>query len=292
MIDEKDQILADKTQIYGVDYKKDGLEYKVIHWNDTDESEKVLTLISEEPLSIRVQGHPYAVIMRTPGKEQEHVAGFCLGEGIADIPSDIVSLARCDGPDANVVAVTLSKNRQKEIDHILDRREYISQSSCGICGKEVVQDLIQTITPLVDNTCLDIHKAMKCLESITRHQPLRDKTRGAHSALIHDHNLQLLSSAEDVGRHNALDKAIGALFLQGSLDKAKLLVLSSRLSYELVQKAARARIPIIITISRPTALAVQLSRALGITVVNKNKGAGLFIYSRPDRLGLPTKFPN
>jgi len=267
----------------------DGIDHKVILWDHREKSGRTLTLINEEPLSIRVQGHPYSVIMRTPGMEREHVAGFCLGEGIADTPGDIVSIARCDGEDTNVVTVTLSPERQKKIDHILDRREFISQTSCGICGKEVVRDLIQTITPLTDHTRLEIHGTLERLNTMSRHQPLRDKTRGAHSAIIYDDELRFLSSAEDVGRHNALDKAVGTLFLQDKLSQGKLLILSSRLSYELVQKTARARIPVILTVSRPTALAVELSRALGITVASNAKGIGLFVYSRPDRLGLMEK---
>jgi FdhD protein len=105
-------------------------------------------------------------------------------------------------------------------------------------------------------------------------QPLRARTRAAHGAAIYDGNPELLSAAEDVGRHNALDKAVGQLFIDGQLDRAQLLTLSSRISYELVQKAARARIPIILAISRPTALAVALATALNITLV----------YCHPERL--------
>jgi FdhD protein len=241
-------------------------------------------LICEEPLSIRIQGSPYSVIMRTPGDESAHAAGFCLAEGIVDAPGDIVSLAFCDGADSNVVTVTLTPARQKTALGHLDRREYISQSSCGICGKQIVDELRQELRPIEKETRIDFEKGKECLENLDRLQPLREKTRAAHAAAIFDENFRLLSVAEDVGRHNALDKAVGRLFLDGELDKAAFLALSSRISYELVQKAARARIPVVLAMSRPTALAVSLASSLNMALASLAKGGGLFIYCGENRL--------
>ncbi len=263
---------------------KQSSDFNVKVWNRNAFTTDTLTLIGEEPLSIRVQGNPYAVIMRTPGEEKAHIAGFCLAEGVVDRPEEIVSIARCDGNDANVVAVTLTAERRAMIDDILDRREFISQTSCGICGKAVVNDLQAKIRPVEDETLFDIENACQRLDDIDAHQPLRKATRGAHTALIFNRQSELISSAEDVGRHNALDKAIGKLFLDGQVDESGLLVMASRVSYELVQKAARARIPIILAVSRPTALAVELARALNITLATVAKGVGLYVYSAPQRL--------
>ncbi len=263
---------------------KQSTNYNVKVWNRKVFTADSLSLIGEEPLSIRVQGNPYAVIMRTPGEEKEHIAGFCLAEGVVDHPEEIVSIARCDGEDTNVVSVTLTKKRRAMIADILDRREFISQTSCGICGKEVVKDLQIKIRPVEAEIRFDIEKACRCLDEITGHQPLRKTTRAAHTALIFNRQLDLISSAEDVGRHNALDKAIGKLFLAGRLEDAGLLVMASRVSYELVQKAARARIPVILAVSRPTALAVELAQALNITLATLAKGVGLFVFSAPRRL--------
>jgi len=253
-------------------------------WNQETFTSDSLSLIGEEPLSIRVQGNPYAVIMRTPGEEKEHVAGFCLAEGVVDRPDEFISIARCDLDDTNVIAVTLTPERRAMIDDILDRREFISQTSCGICGKEVVRDLQAKIRPVEDDIRFDIRQASQCLDRIANHQPLRKTTRGAHTALIFNRELNLISSAEDVGRHNALDKAIGKLFLDDRIAEAGLLVMASRVSYELVQKAARARIPVIIAVSRPTALAVELAEALNMTLATKAKGIGLFVFTAPQRL--------
>lgn len=246
-----------------------------------------MPLIAEEPLSIRIQGMPYAVVMRTPGDEKAHVAGFCLGEGIVDHPDDMTSLAFCDGGDTNVVTVTLTAERRARIADHLDRRTYISQTSCGICGKSIVDDLVQALTPVADGPSLDGSQAVDRLLHLADRQPLRSQTRAAHGAAIYDQDLEFLSAAEDVGRHNALDKAVGRIFLDGRIAQARLLTLSSRISYELVQKAARARIPVILAVSRPTALAVELAEALNMTLASLGRGDSLMVYCHPQRLRWP-----
>ncbi|MFQ5485907.1 MAG: formate dehydrogenase accessory sulfurtransferase FdhD [Desulfobacterales bacterium] len=259
------------------------LDHQVINWDRAKNTPLNLKLIGEEPLSIRLQGEAYSVIMRTPGEEIPHVAGFCLAEGIVDEPDDFGSIGFCEDADTNVVTVTLNESRRVKISHLLERRGFISQTSCGICGKEVVEDLYQMIHPLKDDITVDIRKASKCLEKLSEQQPLRLTTRAAHAAVLYDNQFEILSVAEDVGRHNALDKAIGKAFLNHLLSNACLLVLSSRISYELVQKAARARIPVILAKSRPTSLAVELATELNITLAT-SETSGLYIFCKPHRL--------
>lgn len=256
----------------------------IIHWDNGSRSARKQNLLREEPLSIRIQGNPYAVVMRTPGFETQHVAGFCLAEGIVDAPEDIANISFCEGEDTNVVTVTLKSSRRDKISEILDRREFISQTSCGLCGKEIVKDLYQIIRPITDNTPLEIQKAVDCLENISSFQPLRKKTRAAHAAVLYDSNYNLLAAAEDVGRHNALDKVVGTLFMNHKLKDAAFLTLSSRISYELVQKSARARIPIILAISRPTSLAVELASRLNMTLASPDDESGLLIFCGEERL--------
>lgn len=257
---------------------------KIIIWQPGEHHTEDQKLICEEPLSIRVQGKAYSVVMRTPGDEIPHAAGFCLGEGLVDHPEDIVSIGCCDKEDTNVVTVTLTPSRQKTIGKQLDRRQYISQTSCGICGKLLVEELRQLLLPVEKVTQVDAAKGLDCLEKLGQFQPLRAKTRAAHAAALFDEHHKLLSIAEDAGRHNALDKAVGKLFLAKTLEKAAFMVLSSRISYELVQKAARARIGIIFAVSRPTALAVSLASALNMTLASLSKNSGLFIYCGSSRL--------
>ena len=260
-------------------------QHNLIHWDNMSKTSKQERLLREEPLSIRVEGNPYAVVMRTPGEEIAHVAGFCLTEGIIDTPDDLTSIGFCDGEDTNVVTVTLTPSRREKISEILDRRGFISQSSCGLCGKELVTDLFQIIKPLESNRNIEIKKAFTCLEQLSNVQPLRRQTLAAHAAAIYDSDLEVLTVAEDVGRHNALDKAIGKIFLNHRLKQAELLVLSSRISYELVQKSARARIPIILAHSRPTALAVELAASLNMTLASlDDKDTGLYIFCGEQRL--------
>jgi len=256
----------------------------VVRWDRQGATETQRALIGEEPLSIRVQGNPYSVVMRTPGDELAHVAGFCLAEGIIDTRGDYTAMAFCDGDDTNVVTVTLSPSRRTQISKILDRRGFISQTSCGLCGKELVRDLTQTITPLPDSGNLDCRRVFERLETLADFQPLRRTTRAAHAAAVYDGDYELLAVAEDVGRHNAVDKAIGKVFLDDKLSAAAFLVMSSRISYELVQKAARARIPILVAIARPTALAVQLAAQLNMTVACLAEGTGLYLFCGHQRL--------
>ena len=260
------------------------IHHQLIHWDMASNKAKDKDLLKEEPLSIRVEGNPYSVMMRTPGDEIPLAAGFCLTEGIIDTPEDYTSIAFCDGEDTNVIAVTLKPSRRHKISEILDRRGFISQSSCGLCGKEIVKDLFQLIKPLEDSIRIDANQALSCLETITRHQPLRSQTRAAHAAVLYDSTFHFLAAAEDVGRHNALDKVIGKILLDRKLRLAAMLTLSSRISYELVQKAARARIPIILAISRPTALAVKLASELNITLATLADGPGLYVFCAAQRL--------
>lgn len=260
-------------------------QHKLIHWDNVSKKATHRKLLAEEPLSIRIEGNPYVVVMRTPGDEIAHVAGFCLTEGIVDTADDLTSVGFCEDDDINVVTVTLTPSRREQISDIMDRRGFISQTSCGLCGKELIRDLFQIIKPLDDGRPIDFKKALARLETLPDIQPLRMQTLASHAAAIYDCDLQLLTIAEDVGRHNALDKAIGHVFLERRLDRAELLILSSRISYELVQKAARARIPIILAHSRPTALAVELAIRLNITLAALDEDdAGLYVFCGEQRL--------
>ena len=259
-------------------------DHTTIYWDEKTSRSLGKKLLGEEPLSIRVQGKPYSVVMRTPGDEIPHAAGFCLSEGIVDTPEDFAALGLCDEGDSNVVTATLTFARRKKIPDLFERREFISQTSCGICGKELVDDLRQEIRPITDNSGIDLSRALACLEGLSDRQPLRAQTNASHAAALFNRDFELLAVAEDVGRHNALDKAIGKLFLESRLSGVAFVILSSRISYELVQKAARARIPIILALSRPTALAVALASELNMTLASLAEESGLYIFNAEHRL--------
>lgn len=269
-----------------MDTTPDQTPWTITRWppNPPAESTDRLPLIAEEPLSIRVQGQPFVVVMRTPGHEKAHAAGLCLAEGIVDAPEDIVNLALCDGPESNTVTLTLGDAAAERFKSREHRRAHISQTGCGLCGKELIQDLYRDLRPLPDGPPISAAAATAGLLSLDQHQPLRATTRAAHAAMLLDRRAQPLVAIEDVGRHNALDKCIGRLFLDHQLPAIGFLVMSSRLSYELVQKAARARIPIILGNSRPTALAVALAAKLNMTLATLAPGDGLYIFTGNERL--------
>jgi FdhD protein len=225
-----------------------------------------LELIGEEPLLLRIEDKAYSVVMRTPGEEVFHAAGTCLGEGIIDSVDDFKTVGWDENLDPNIVDIWLTEERKKKIPNILKRKSYISQTSCGICGKGMIEDLQQVLSPLQDKSVFTIDQVFDCAAKLSKKQSFYPITRGSHAALILDGQMEDLSFAEDVGRHNALDKAIGKALMKNELDRAKVLVMSSRLSYELVQKAARARISVMISKSRPTAMAVQMGKGLNMTL--------------------------
>jgi len=234
-------------------------------------------LIAEEPLSITVDGKPYSVIMRTPGEENFHVAGFCLAEGIIDGLDDIADLRYCDEADRQLAAVTLHPERRFLVS--AQREEHGRRISAGACGEAFVNTLQQTVHPISKTDELTLTGVRASLDTLFRHQELHAKTRASHAAALFDSTLHMIAMSEDIGRHNALDKVIGKALVAGNLKEVSLAVLSSRLSYEMVQKGARARIPTLIGLSRPSTLAVQLALHLNMTLACDNKKGGLSVYS-------------
>lgn len=241
-------------------------------------------LIGEEPLSILVEDKPYSVVMRTPGEEIFQVAGFCLAEGLVDGREDLATLGYCEDMDPNVVSVKLHPARREMVSSLLERRGFISQTSCGICGKVMVEDLCQILTPIRDEAKINVTQAVAVAGQLAEYQRLYERTRGSHAVILFDAQFGVLAVSEDVGRHNALDKAIGKLFMGEQLSKARMAVLSSRISYELVQKAARAQLPIMLSHSRPTALAVELGKTLNMTLACLDDDCGLLVFCGEKRL--------
>jgi FdhD protein len=242
------------------------------------------SLLGEEPFLIRIEDHPYSVVMRTPGEEVPHAAGFCLAEGLVDDMDDFATIGFCEDMDPNVVDIRLQPSRRKKVSSLLERRGFISQTSCGICGKEIIEDICQYSDPVSDNTLIGLDEALRNIEKLSDLQPLRKITRSSHAVMLLDSELENLSVAEDVGRHNAFDKAIGKLFIARRLKNVKIAVLSSRISYEMIQKAVRARIPILLSASRPTALAVNLGKSLNMTLACTARESELIIFCGEERI--------
>jgi len=244
----------------------------------------------EEPLEIQLGPASLAVVMRTPGHDEELALGFMITERIVASPSDIVSIRHCSTsvtPEAedNVIRVVLAPS--VEVDLAALRRNLFASSSCGICGKATIENALATAPPLTGDTSNFAAAVIRTFaDRLGEGQDVFRSTGGLHAAALFDRRGDLLVVREDVGRHNAADKAIGWATARGLLPLAgHALVVSGRVSYEIVQKALAARIPLVAAVSAPTSLAIELAAASGITLVGFLRGETMNVYTNPSRVG-------
>ncbi|HEU4787839.1 MAG TPA: formate dehydrogenase accessory sulfurtransferase FdhD [Gemmatimonadaceae bacterium] len=244
----------------------------------------------EEPLEVRLHGEPFAVIMRTPGDDEALTAGFLFSERVIWAPGDVDEISPCaetDHPHAsNIINVKLAGRAAGELQQVLaGRRQVVTNASCGMCGRVSIESL-QVHAPHVDAP-LRIDAATVCAlpDRLRRRQGAFDETGGLHAAGFFRPDGECVMSAEDVGRHNAVDKIVGRALLSSSLPASRLvLVVSGRTSFEIVQKAFLAGVPAVVAVSAPSSLAVQLADAAGITLVGFAREGAFNIYSHPNRI--------
>lgn len=240
------------------------------------------TVAVEEPLEIRVDGEPVAVTMRTPGHDEELALGFLYGEGLIDGPRKV---GLTDDFAANTVVVTGPLTRR------LDNRRFYTNSSCGVCGKGAISEISvhsDTIAPGWSGTAL----TRKLLAGLPDRlvQPGFARTGGLHATGLFDAQLELLCVREDVGRHNAMDKVVGWALMHACTPlRDCVLCVSGRLSFELVQKAAVAGAPVLVGVSAPTSLAVELAADRGLTLCGFARGDHVSVYSGAQRLTTATR---
>lgn len=242
----------------------------------------------EEPLEIQLAGAPLAVLMRTPGHDLELVTGFVLTERVVDAVSDLEAVRHCNDASAreaedNVVRVTLRAGLRPDLERL--RRNLFASSSCGVCGKATLENALATAPPLDDPTRLRASVLTALPARLRAAQPVFDETGGLHAAGLFDCEGRLLVAREDVGRHNAVDKVVGWAARAGRLPLAgRVLVVSGRASFEIVQKALAARIPVVAAVSAPSSLAVSLAHGAGIALVGFLRGSGFNVYGAPERI--------
>jgi FdhD protein len=253
-------------------------------------------LAVEEPLEIRLgpSGEdfvPVSVTMRTPGHDFELAAGFLLTEGILTDPEQIRSISYCTDPAVdgeqqyNIVNIALRPGVPFDRERL--RRNFYTTSSCGVCGKASIEAIhVRGIGPIVDDGFTVDAGVFPRLEEALRHsQSLFEKTGGLHASGLFDGEGRLLAIREDVGRHNAVDKLVGAAFLERKLPlRGRILMVSGRASFEIMQKAAAAGIPIVAAVSAPSSLACDVARAFGMTLVGFVRGSRFNIYAAPHRI--------
>jgi FdhD protein len=250
-------------------------------------------LAAEEPMEIRVNGRALTVTMRTPGSDFDLAVGFLVSEGVIHAAEDVVAVRYCAGATAeggntyNVVDVQLAASVPAP-DASLERNFYTT-SSCGLCGKASL-DAVRTSSQwsVADDPLQVTAEVVAALpDRLRAAQKVFDSTGGLHAAGLFAATGELLTLREDIGRHNAVDKVIGDRLLAGLLPlRESILMVSGRASFELVQKAVMAGIPMLAAVSAPSSLAVDLAEDNGLTLVGFLRGDSMNVYSRPDRLGL------
>ena len=265
-------------------------------------------LAVEEPLEIRLAGRRFTLTMRTPGHDEELVAGFLLAEGFIEAPADLGEIRRVRGPrgapDPNAVDVILNVPAANLRERL--KRNFTISSSCGVCGKTSIEAIQRRVAPIDLRMTVAAGAILELAPMMRRAQEVFAATGGLHAAALFApspspaqtedtrkngraeapiRKVKLKALREDVGRHNAVDKVVGCALMNGMLPLgAALMAVSGRLSFEIVQKAAAAGVPILAAISAPSSLAVELAQEVGITLVGFLRDRTFNLYSNPERV--------
>ena len=249
-------------------------------------------LVTEEPMEIRVSppgktAETVAVTMRTPGHDFELAVGFLFTEGIIASPTDLRTVKYCelDLPEQLYNIVTVEVARQ--FDEALARRAMVTSASCGICGTESIDQLLTCTTPVgsEEGPKLSAEVLLGVADAVRKSQPTFDRTGGLHASALFNEQGKITIVREDIGRHNAVDKVIGQAVMNKQMPLTPFgLFCSGRLSFEIIQKAAMARIAMIAAVGAPSSLAVESAEKLGITVVGFLRDGKANVYTHPQRV--------
>ena len=247
-------------------------------------------LATEEPMEIRVDEpggvqRNVAVTMRTPGNDFDLAVGFLFTEGLLDGADQVRNVRYCAVPREeqhyNVVSVTVTR----ALPEFESSRNFYATSSCGICGKASLDAIETRSEPVAHGPEVSAEVLAGLPETLRRAQSVFDRTGGLHAAALFDAAGRLIASREDVGRHNAVDKVIGSELLAGRVPlSGTILLVSGRASFEIVQKAAAAGIPVICAVSAPSSLAVDAARRFGMTLIGFLRGERFNVYAHPERI--------
>jgi FdhD protein len=256
---------------------------RVIRVRDGRVAEIPDDLVAEEPLEIRLGGQSVAVTMRTPGHDTELAAGFLVTEGIVR-PGDIAGVRECrsDQGDGGVADVVLRAGATPSAGW---QRNFYATSSCGVCGKASIEAVRVAAGPVSDGPPVTAATLQALPDRLRAAQRVFDRTGGLHAAGLFGADGELAVLREDVGRHNAVDKVVGRAALDGRLPLADhILLVSGRASFEILQKALVAGIPVVAAVSAPSSLAVRLARESNMTLVGFLRAGGFNVYAGPERL--------
>ncbi len=240
---------------------------------------------TEEPMEVRIDGDPFAVIMRTPGADYELTAGFLFAERVILSAADLVGIER-DAQSRNVIHVRLEAAREDDLARRAGtRRRVVMNTSCGLCGRVTIDSLRVDAPDLFARWPVSSGVVTRLPDALREAQAVFEETGGLHAAGLFDPSGELETAAEDVGRHNAVDKIVGRMLLEDRVPLGdSILFVSGRTSYEIVQKAFMAGISVVGAVSAPSSLAVELAEEVGITLLGFVRGAAFNVYSHGHRI--------
>ncbi|CAI8423653.1 MAG: Sulfurtransferase FdhD [Flavobacterium sp. SCGC AAA160-P02] len=261
--------------------------YEGLHIVNTSKSIINDELVVEAPLQININQEAYTVVMRTPGSDQELVLGLLYAEDIykKDTPVSLEIIEeKYDIP--SIINLTIEKEYLG--DGYLNKRTLLSVSSCGICGKQKLEDLTTSGDTIDRNVSFSSENLLSMFAPLQEQQTIFKKTGGSHAAGIFDNHYELMTIKEDIGRHNAVDKCVGDLLLKKSLHKGTYLLVSGRVSYEIISKAFLAKIPVVVAVSACSSMAVDYAKEFGICLIGFSRESKMTVYSNPSFLNSKT----
>jgi len=241
-------------------------------------------LTVEQPLQININGKSFTVVMQTPGAEKELAFGLLYSEDVLKKDS-VFELETKQNKNGIIEEINIICDEKKLGKGYLSARSLLSVSSCGICGKQELGDIMpkENVIKNSEDT-FEIDSILRMHKKLFENQKLFIETGGCHGVAAFDNEENLLSLHEDIGRHNALDKVIGELLFVGKLNDAKVIAFSGRVSYEIVSKTFRAKIPIIVAVSASSSLAVDFAKEYGITLLSYARNGRATCYANPERI--------
>lgn len=257
---------------------------RILRWNGESADEQDDELAQEEPLEIRLRGRPVSVTMRTSGHDAELAAGFLLTEGIIRQPKDLLRIEHCDrNENGNLLNVLLDPEVPVDFERLT--RHVFASSSCGLCGKATIDSVQGQFPPVQSDLRIDAELLASLPQTMRAAQETFNRTGGLHAAALFDAAGKLVVLREDVGRHNAVDKVIGHCLLNGPFPPDRhVLLVSGRSSFEIMQKALAARVPLVAAVSAPSSLAADFANKSGQTLIGFLRDRRMNVYANPQRI--------
>jgi len=269
-------------------------DIRVRKWDGTGWTDAPDAVVTEEPLQLLLDGAELSVVMRTPGEDLELAIGLLYAEGIVRSLEDIkeVRISAESGEDASALRVDASIVESNQVDVHLTRaprrrpeRSMLASSACGVCGAVLIEDLRRDLAVLPAGLSVDPGLLPSLVERLRSGQGVFDRTGGLHAAGLFTPGGETVCVREDIGRHNAVDKVVGSMLLEGRLPlRDTVLVVSGRAGYEIVQKSINAGIAVLAAVGAPSSLAVGLAREFNQTLVGFLRGERFNVYSAAERL--------